>query len=74
MTNKEENTFLKFGGIIFLILGICWVVNFAKLLDCDFETPIKCEAIHGVGLLPLLSVGLLPLLSLVTVWYCLLRK
>lgn len=38
----------------------CWIANFVKLTRCDFEAPYKGEAIH--------AVGLIPVLSLATVW------
>jgi len=40
----------------------CWVVNAIKLVECDFESPYKCEAVHAVGLLGV------PL-STITVWF-----
>ena len=43
-----------------LMLG-CWVGNFVKLLECDFESNYRCEAVHGIGLHPVFA--------LVTVWF-----
>lgn len=39
---------------LFMFLG--WVKNIVKLSDCDFETPYKCEVIHGVGLVPVVGM------------------
>lgn len=40
---------------------LAFVTNIVKLTDCDFEAPYRCEAIHGIGLLPPVA--------LVTVWF-----
>lgn len=38
----------------------CWIGNLMKLTQCDFQAPVKCEIVHGIGIFwPL---------SLVTVW------
>jgi len=52
------------GYYIFLavILFAPWVVNAVKLVDCDFESPYKCEAIHAIGVF-------IPPASYVTVWF-----
>lgn len=42
--------------IIAFVLA-AWVVNFVKLTECDFEAPYKCEAIHGVGIIPPVALG-----------------
>ena len=37
---------------IWLYFGICWVVNLAMLLRCDFEGPSwRDEIIHAIGLI-----------------------
>ena len=36
-------------------------LNAYKLTQCDFESPYKCEVVHGVGLVPPLWVA--------TVWF-----
>ncbi len=36
--------------IVIVIFSSPWVVNAWKLSDCDFEGNLKCEFIHGVGL------------------------
>lgn len=38
-----------------------YVVNFNKFANCDFEAPVKCEVIHGIGLIPAFT--------LITVWF-----
>lgn len=38
-----------------------WPLNFYSLTQCDFRPDYKCEAIHGIGLVPILSP--------ITVWY-----
>ena len=49
-------------GIVFVgVLLLSWVVNFAKLTQCDFESKYKSEVTHAIGLVPLFSV--------VTVWF-----
>ena len=35
--------------------------NFYKLTKCDFDAPLKCEVIHGLGVFPPLSI--------ITVWF-----
>ena len=46
---------------IVTIVVSSWIGNFIQLTDCDFESPYKCEVIHGVGVIPAISV--------VTVWF-----
>lgn len=46
---------------IIVIIVIChvpivWVWNMAKLFSCDFEPNYKCEIVHGIGILPLVSL------------------
>ena len=33
-----------------LVLAVGWVVNLYKFTQCDFESPYKCEAIHGASI------------------------
>lgn len=49
-------------GFIFCLLCSPWVINAWKLSDCDFEGNLKCEFIHGVGLV-------IPPASYITVWF-----
>ena len=56
------------GGVLFLAFVVIWVVgswvgNFVKFVNCDFalEPSVKCEVIHGIGIVPVLS--------LITVWF-----
>ena len=44
-----------------LIVLSSWGFNLKKLIDCDFETPYKCEAVHVIGLIPIASI--------ITVWF-----
>ena len=48
-------------GLFVISIIIAWPVNFYKLTECDFQPDYRCEAIHGIGLVPLLSP--------VTVWF-----
>lgn len=45
-----------------LLVPVSWVFNFVALTNCDFESPYKCEVIHGAGLV------IIPA-SVVTVWF-----
>lgn len=47
---------------VFVLFSLtAWIVNFVKFTECDFQAPVRCEAIHGVGFIP----GL----SMLTVWF-----
>ena len=56
---------MRFVIMIPVFLGIigllAFVLNIVKLTDCDFAAPYRCEAIHGIGLLPPAAI--------VTVWF-----
>ncbi len=39
---------------IFLLIG--WVFNLVGFFGCDFDAPLKCEAVHGIGI-PVFIVG-----------------
>lgn len=56
---------MRFVVMIPVFLGIigllAFVLNIVKLTDCDFAAPYRCEAIHGIGLLPPAAI--------VTVWF-----
>jgi len=48
--------------IAFMLFAVCtFLINAYKLTQCDWKTPIKCEAVHALGLV-------VPPLSLITVW------
>lgn len=50
------NGFLGTGVVLFaLLLVLSWPVNVWKLTQCDFEGPYRCEAIHALGLIPVLA-------------------
>ena len=56
---------MRFIILIPFILGsigvTAFVANAIKLSDCDFASPYRCEAIHGIGLIPPAAI--------VTVWF-----
>ena len=43
---------LIFTVLLLLAMGIGWVMNIIKLVNCDFVAPYKCEVIHGIGIIP----------------------
>lgn len=46
-------------GLVFLFwiaVAASWVGNLVKLTECDFDAPVKCEIVHGVGLIPIASI------------------
>lgn len=45
---KSEFTIVFF--IVAFVTG-CWSANVVKLVNCDFVSPYKCEAIHAAGLI-----------------------
>ena len=47
--------------VLSIITAVTWIGNFVKLTNCDFQSPYRCEVIHGVGLFPPLNI--------VTVWF-----
>lgn len=49
------------GAIVCFVLLGPWLINAYKFTNCDFKAPYRCEAIHGVGVVPVLSF--------VTVWF-----
>ena len=54
--------FIIFIPFILGIIGvIAFVANAIKLSECDFVSPYRCEAIHGIGLIPTAAI--------VTVWF-----
>jgi hypothetical protein len=47
-------------GMILLVVivgytPVTWVTNLVKFSDCDFVAPYKCEAVHGAGIIPMVS-------------------
>jgi len=46
--------------VLVFVVG-CWGTNLYKFTQCDFESSYKCEAVHGVGLVPVVSMF--------TVWF-----
>lgn len=53
-------------GIFTVLLHIAaiatWIVNLVQFCQCDFASPYKEEAIHGIGVF-------IPYTSLATVWF-----
>lgn len=54
------------GCLIFIIalwiyVPIAWIINFVKLLNCDFAPIDKNEIIH--------LIGLIPGVSMITCWF-----
>lgn len=43
--------------VVVLVFLATWSVNMYKLTQCDFESPYRCEVIHGLGAIPLFSIG-----------------
>ena len=39
-------------GVIVSLVLIAWGVNIVRFINCDFESPYKCEIVHGIGLVP----------------------
>jgi len=62
VTSNMSQNFLSWCGIL-VALGCIggYGLNAYKLTQCDFESPYKCEVVHGVGLVPPLWV--------VAVWF-----
>lgn len=57
----QLGAFFAIPVILMLLTVAVWGTNVYKLTQCDFQAPYKCEAIHGVGLVPPLAF--------VTVWF-----
>ena len=52
---------LIYSVLVLLIFGLPYILNLNKLSNCDFESPYRCEVIHGIGIIPLVSM--------ITVWF-----
>ena len=53
------------GIIVLVIVAIIvtpWFINLNKFINCDFESDLRCEAIHGAGVI-------MPPASYVTVFF-----
>lgn len=46
---------VTFVGTIIGLVVVSWVANLVKLTDCDFASPYRCEAVHGIGLIPVVA-------------------
>lgn len=53
--------FLLMPLILFLVVAVSWIGNIVKFSDCNFQAPYRCEAIHGLGIIPLAAP--------ITVWF-----
>jgi hypothetical protein len=54
----EEKTVasIALGSIVlWIVLGVGWVMNIVKFVKCDFKAPYKAEIVHGVGLIPVVG-------------------
>lgn len=51
----KNDPVMAFIAVLVFILVTSWSVNFYKLTNCDFKSPLKCEAIHGIGIIPILA-------------------
>ena len=47
---------------IVILSAVPWVWNAIKFVSCDFESPYRCEVIHGAGVF-------IPPASYITVWF-----
>lgn len=52
--------------VIIIAIPTTWVFNLLKLTECNFEPDLKCEIVH--------SIGLVPLLSAVTIWFLVINR
>ena len=48
--------------LIYIYIGICWVVNLVQFFTLDFEPSYKAEIIKGIGIFVVPASG-------VTVWF-----
>lgn len=48
--------------IFVLFIAGSWLTNFCKFVSSDFDTPLKREVVHGVGVF-------VPPVSLITCWF-----
>ncbi len=48
--------------ILMTAVSVPYGWNAAKFINCDFESPFKCEAVHGIGIV-------VPPSSFITVWF-----
>ena len=48
--------------VIFMLPVVAWGFNLYKLMSCDFQSPYRCEMVHGTGVF-------VPPASIVTVWF-----
>lgn len=38
--------------VVVIVVGVGWVKNIVKLVECDFEPSYKAEVIHIIGIIP----------------------
>lgn len=54
--------YLAIWGMMIVLTVACWLGNTTKFVACDFESPLNCEIVHGVGLI-------MPPASIITIFY-----
>ena len=54
--------YLVIWSVVIITIVVCWLGNTVKFVECDYDLPLNCEIIHGVGLI-------MPPASVVTVFY-----
>jgi len=42
--------------IVWLAIGVSWIVNLTKLIKCDFQQPYKAEVVRLVGIIPPVAI------------------
>lgn len=47
--------------VVVAAFPVSWLVNAYKFASCDFESPFKCEVVHGIGVF-------VPPSAIITVW------
>ena len=58
----EDSTAAVIMLVIVAIIVTPWFINLNKFINCDFESDLRCEAIHGAGVI-------MPPASYVTVFF-----
>ena len=48
--------------LVYIYIGLCWIVNLVQFFSLDFEPSYKAEIIKGIGIFVVPASG-------VTVWF-----